>query len=610
MRAGRRTTTRRRARRIVVPPATPPVSVPAPSPVPPPPRDSYASTALGDVVDRSIHAAIARFTLGLSPAALAAASLDWAAHLAIAPGKQLQLVEKARRKAMRFAHYAVKRALGAPAVPCIEPLPQDRRFAGAAWGGWPFDLVYQGFLLHQQWWHNATTGVRGVTRQHEQAVAFAARQMLDMLSPANFPATNPELLQRTLKTGGTNFLRGAQNLLEDWDRAVAGRKPAGSEAFAVGRDVACTPGRVVFRNPLIELIRYAPRRRRVRPEPVLILPAWIMKYYILDLSPGNSLVGFLLDQGFDVFIVSWANPGPESRDLGMEAYRRLGAMAAIDAVAALAPGRRIHGVGYCLGGTLLAIAGATMARDGDRRLASMTLLAAQTDFTEAGELMLFVDESQLTFLEDLMWEQGFLDARQMAGAFQILRSNDLIWSRAVRDYLMGERRPLSDLMAWNADATRMPYRMHIEYLRGLFLGNDLAEGRYRTDGKPVALTDIRVPIFAVGATRDHVAPWPSVHKIHLLADTDVTFALAEGGHNAGIVAPPGESVPGHQVLTRAAHSPYLDPESWAIAATRREGSWWTSFAAFLAARSGRPVAAPRLAPSPLGDAPGLYVLQE
>jgi polyhydroxyalkanoate synthase len=294
----------------------------------------------------------------------------------------------------------------------------------------------------------------------------------------------------------------------------------------------------------------------------------------------------------------------------MEDYRRLGAMAAIDAVAAAVPGRRIHGVGYCLGGTLLAIAAASMARDGDRRLRSVTLLAAQTDFTEAGELMLFVDESQLTFLEDLMWEQGFLDARQMAGAFQMLRSSDLVWSRAVRDYLMGDRRPLTDLMAWNADATRMPFRMHAEYLRRLFLGNDLAEGRYRTDGRPVALTDIRVPVFAVGATRDHVAPWQSVHKIHLLSDTDITFALAEGGHNAGIVAPPGEPGRGHQILTRAAHAPYLDPEGWAALAERRAGSWWISFVDFLAARSGRPVAAPRPGPSPLGDAPGLYVFQE
>ena len=575
-----------------------------------PQQDSYGATALGDVVDRSIHAAMARFTSGLSPAALAAACLDWAVHLAVAPGKQGQLVEKARRKAMRLAHYAVRRALGGAGEPCIEPLPQDRRFSAEAWRGWPFDLVWQGFLLQQQWWHNATTGVRGVTRQHEDVVSFAARQVLDMASPSNFVATNPELLQRTLRQGGMNLVRGAQNLVEDWDRAMGGRRPVGCDAFAVGRDVACTPGRVVFRNRLVEVIQYAPTTRRVRPEPVLVVPAWIMKYYILDLSPANSLVRHLVAQGFTVFMVSWANPGPESRDLGLEDYRALGVMAAIDAVAAAMTGRGIHAIGYCLGGTLLAIVAATMARDGDARLRSVALLAAQVDFSEAGELMLFVNESQLTFLEDLMWEQGFLDARQMAGAFQMLRSSDLVWSRGVRHYLMGERRAMTDLMAWNADATRMPYRMHTEYLRQLFLDNDLAEGRYRCAGRPVALSDIRLPVFAVGTRRDHVAPWRSVHKIHLLADAEVTFVLADGGHNAGIVAPPGQAEVGYNVLARPAHAPYADPDTWLAEAPRREGSWWGELVGWLAARSGRPVAPPRLASPGLGDAPGTHVLQE
>ena len=479
-------------------------------------RDSYAVTAFADIVDRSLHAAFARFTLGLSPAALAKAYFDWATHLTFSPGKRIQLVDKAARKSVRFANYAFRCASeGGKAEHCIEPLPQDRRFAGEDWQKPPFNLIYQSFLLQQQWWHNATTGIRGVTKHHEEMVEFTARQLLDMVSPANFPATNPEVLRQTVSKGGMNLVNGWRNLMEDWERAVSGKKPVGTEQFVVGRDVAVTPGKVVYRNRLIELIQYAPATEKVRPEPVLIVPAWIMKYYILDLSPHNSLVKYLTEQGFTVFMISWKNPSPDDRDLGLDDYRTLGVMSALDAVGAIVPEQKVHAVGYCLGGTLLSIAASGMARDGDDRLKTVTLLAAQTDFTDAGELMLFINESQVAFLEDMMWEQGFLDASQMAGAFQMLHSSDLIWSRMVRDYLMGARAPMIDLMAWNADATRMPYHMHSQYLRRLFMNNDLAEGRYVIGEKPIALADIRAPIFTVGTLRDHVSPWRSTYKINI-----------------------------------------------------------------------------------------------
>ena len=578
-------------------------------------RDSYAATALGDVLDRSVHAATARFTGGLSPAALAEAYMDWAIHLAAAPGKQVLLLQKALKKTARFARYATDCAISdQPSGHCIEPLAQDRRFEGEAWQQWPFNIVHQAFLLNQQWWHNATTGVRGVTARHENLVQFMARQLLDVFSPTNFLPTNPEVLKKTAEEGGANLLRGLVNLGEDWDRVAGGKRPIGADAFVPGRNVAITPGKVVCRNRLIELIQYAPATQRVRPEPVLIVPAWIMKYYILDLSEHNSLIRYLTGQGYTVFAISWKNPGPDDRDLAMDDYRRLGVMAALDAVNAILPERRVQAVGYCLGGTLLAIAAAAMARDGDARLKTVTLLAAQIDFTEAGELMLFIDESQLAYLEDAMWSQGYLDSSQMAGAFQLLRSNDLIWSRLVHDYYLGRRTDQTDLMAWNADATRMPYRMHSEYLRRLFLNNDLAEGRFAVEGRPVALSDIRVPIFAVGTAKDHVAPWRSVYKVGLLSDTEVTFLLTSGGHNAGIVTPPGHPRRIYQTGRLVDHGTHIDADRWRATAPVHKGSWWPAWQAWLARNAGQPVDPPPLGRAEAGypaldDAPGTYVLQ-
>jgi polyhydroxyalkanoate synthase len=576
-------------------------------------RDTFAVAAIADIIDRSLHAAVARFTGGLSPAALTQAYFDWAIRLANAPGKRMQLADKAFRKWVRFANWAIRCGLeDGKAEACIEPLPQDRRFAADDWHHWPFNFIQQGFLLQQQWWHNATTGIRGISKQHEALVEFMSRQILDMMSPGNFLPTNPEVLRRTIATGGANLATGLQNLAEDWERASSGRKPVGTEKFRVGHDLAVTPGKVVYRDSLIELIQYAPATGKVRPEPVLIVPAWIMKYYILDLSPQNSLVKYLTEQGFTIFMISWKNPGPEDRDLGLDDYRTRGVMAALDVVNAIVPDQKVHAAGYCLGGTLMSIAAAAMARDGDERLRSMTLFAAQTDFTEAGELMLFINDSQLAFLDAMMWEQGYLDSRQMAGAFQMLRSSDLVWSHAIHEYLMGERRPMTDLMAWNADATRMPYRMHSEYLRRLFLDNELAEGRFEVAGKPVALGDTRVPIFCVGTASDHVAPWHSTYKINYQTDTEVSYLLTIGGHNAGIVSEPGHTGRSFQVMTREPNGHYRGPETFLAQAPRKAGSWWPEWVAWLGARSGVPVDPPRIGAvgyPPLCDAPGTYVLE-
>jgi polyhydroxyalkanoate synthase len=558
------------------------------------------------------RAHLARLTFGMSPASLMLAYADWLAHFLIAPDKHELLARKAVRQVVRLADYAT-RAQAADCRPCIEPLVQDRRFSHPTWQRWPYNVIHQGFLLYQQWIHNFTCGVRGVSRHHEEVATFVSRQFLDTVAPSNFVATNPEVLARTAETGGTNFLFGWLNFIADWGRLVTGKPPVGTEAFVVGKSVAVTPGKVVFRNRLIELIQYEPTTPGVHPEPILIVPAWIMKYYILDLSPHNSVVKFLVDRGHTVFAISWKNPTRQDADLGMDDFVRLGLMDVIDAVSAIVPDAPLHATGYCIGGTLLAIGAAAMARDDDHRLKTLTLLTAQTDFTEPGELALFIDESEVAYLEDMMRERGYLDMKQMAGAFQMLRSNDLVWSRMVRQYLLGERAPVNDLMAWNADGTRMPYRMHSEYLRTLYLRNDLANGRFKVDGRPVALTDIRAPIFCVGTDRDHVAPWRSVYKLHLLTDAEITFVLASGGHNAGIVSEPGRPRRSYQVSTRAYDGKYVDPDAYLATAPRQGGSWWLAWQRWLAEHSGERAAppamgAPKKGYEPLAAAPGTYVL--
>ncbi|MGY8706322.1 alpha/beta fold hydrolase [Bradyrhizobium sp. 18BD] len=553
--------------------------------------------------DRAFHAMLARFTGGISPVALSLAWLDWSSHLAAAPQRQMDISRNVLRDTGRFLEAATHATSQKP-WSVIAPQKRDRRFKEPQWEVAPFNLLAQAFLLTERWWHDATTGLRGVSHANEAIVEFAVRQMLDMMAPSNFAATNPEVLEKAFQSGGENFLFGWQNWCSDLMRMLSVSKPDGQ--FIVGKNVAASPGKVVYRNELIELIQYHPTIAQVRPEPILIVPAWIMKYYILDLSPQNSLVKYLTDQGFTVFAISWRNPDAKDRDVAFDDYRKHGVMAALDMIGSIVPGRKIHALGYCLGGTLLSIAAAAVARDGDHRLGTITLLAAQTDFTEAGELTLFINESQVAFLEDMMWQRGYLDTSQMAGAFALLRSNDLIWSRLSRDYLMGEAAAPNDLMAWNADATRLPYRMHSEYLRKLFLDNDLAEGRYRVEDKAVSLSDIHAPMFVVGTLADHVAPWRSVYKIHYQADADVTFLLTSGGHNAGVVAPPDEPGHSYQVMTKAADGPYVGPDEWLKAAPHVEGSWWPEWAGWLAARSGVLCDPPRIG-SDLPDAPGDYV---
>lgn len=468
--------------------------------------------------------------------------------------------------------------------------------------------------MQQNWWHIAATNVRGVSKHHQDIVDFTIRQFLDMFSPSNSIFTNPEVQKKTLETQGLNLIKGLENFFDDVQRYQNNEPPAGAENFIVGKNIALTPGKVVYRNDLIELIQYTPVTQKVYAEPILITPAWIMKYYILDLSPKHSLVKYLVKKGHTVFMISWKNPGTKDRHLSMEDYLNLGILSALTVIRSIVPQEKIHLVGYCLGGTLAGIAAALMAREKDERLASLTLLAAQVDFTDPGELGLFIDESQITFLQSLMLEKGYLDTQQMLGAFQMLRSNDLIWSRMIREYLLGERKSLVDLMAWNADATRMPYKMHSEYLRHLFLRNELASGKYLINHKPIALTDINIPIFVIATERDHVSPWRSVYKIILLTNVDVTFTLTSGGHNVGIVSIPVKKTKrNYRISTIKAKDKYIDAETWYQTAKPNGGSWWPAWELWLADHSGKKIPPPSVGNTDypeIEDAPGSYVKQK
>lgn len=560
--------------------------------------------------DRAARGAMARLSGGVSPHAFIEAWSDWVQHLARSPGRQMELAEHAQRNALKLMSL-----VASPAGESVfATRPHDHRFDHPDWQKPPFRIWQQGFLALQDWWDKATEPMRGLRAEDAERTRFLARQTLDLVSPSNFPLLNAEIIAEVVRTGGRNLTEGAAHFAHDTFKTLSGQRDPPPEGMQIGKDLACTPGEVVFRNELFELIQYAPQTSQVQTRPILFIPAWIMKYYILDLSPENSMVRYLVGQGFTVFMISWCNPTAEQRDLSLEDYRTRGVMAALEVLGAVVPDTPVHAVGYCLGGTILAIAAATMARNGDDRLASVTLMAAQVDFAEAGELLLFLDESQIAFLEDLMWEQGYLDRPQMARAFATIRAEDLIYTRNVQRYFLGRDDLPTDIGVWNADSTRMPARMHSEYLRGLFLENRLTAGRFAVEARVIALKDISAPLFVIATETDHIAPWRSVYKTQLFTDCDLTFVLTKGGHNGGILSEPGHEGRHYRISDRPAGALYVGPDAWLAKHEARPGSWWPEWADWLKKRSGGLARIPEFgAPArgviPLGAAPGTYVFQ-
>jgi len=502
-----------------------------------------------------------------------------------------------------------RRMLGGEAPSVVEPAPGDRRFRAEAWQqNEIFDFIKQSYLLTANAMQDMVGKLHGLDESERQRVGFYTRQFADAFAPTNFPLTNPDVLKATLASNGENLVKGLDNLLADIERGhgeLSIRQSA--DGFVIGENVATAPGKVVFRNTVMELLQYSPTTDEVHARPLLIFPPWINKYYILDLRPENSFVRWLVGQGYTVFLVSWVNPGADMAEAGFEEYMKGGIFAALDAVEQATGVRDPNCVGYCIGGTLLAATLAYMAAKKDDRVHSATFWAAQTDFSEAGELSVFVDEAQLEALKAKMdSEGGVLPGSKMAGAFNMLRANDLIWSFVINNYMLGKQPMPFDLLYWNSDTTRMPEKLHLSYLRSCYKENALALGKMTLDGVKLDLSKVKVPVYFQSAKEDHIAPAASVFKGAKLFGGPARFILAGSGHIAGVINPPAAKK--YQYWTNDKKA--ADMETWRTGAKEHAGSWWPDWDKWLSKLSGEKIAARQPGDGELkvlGDAPGTYV---
>jgi polyhydroxyalkanoate synthase subunit PhaC len=503
-----------------------------------------------------------------------------------------------------------RKMLGGDADAVVEPAPGDRRFKAEAWkDNEVFDFIKQSYLLTANAMQEMVGNLHGLDEKERGRVAFYTRQFADALAPTNFPLTNPDVLKATIASNGENLVKGLDNLLADIERGhgeLSIRQTSGE--FVIGENVATAPGKVVFRNQIMELLQYSPTTDEVHARPLLIFPPWINKYYIIDLRPENSFVRWLVDRGYTVFLVSWVNPGADMAGKGFEDYMQGGIFAALDAVGKATGVKDPNCVGYCIGGTLLAATLAYMAAKKDERIHSATFWAAQTDFSEAGELSVFVDEAQLEALKNQMDSGGgVLPGSKMAGAFNMLRANDLIWSFVINNYMLGKQPMPFDLLYWNSDTTRMPEKLHLSYLRQCYRDNALALGKMMLGGVKLDLSKVTVPVYLQSAREDHIAPAKSVFKATRLFGGPVRFIIAGSGHIAGVINPPAAKK--YQFWTSTAEHA-ADVEAWRAKSTEHPGSWWPDWDKWLAKLSGEKIPARKPGDGKLkvlGDAPGTYV---
>ena len=544
-----------------------------------------------------------------SPLAIGAAFFEMTARMMADPSRLVQAQLSLWNDYMTLWQRTAQRFLGGEAQPMIEPMPGDRRFRDAAWDdNTLFDYIKQSYLLTARWVQNTVREIEGIDERSARKIDFYTRQFVDALAPSNFLMTNPEALRTTIESRGENLLNGLKNLLDDLERGK-GRlaiKMTDMTAFRIGENIAVTPGKVVYQNDLIQLLQYEPTTDPVKRRPLLIMPPWINKFYILDLRSDNSFIRWAVGQGHTVFVISWVNPDRRLAAKSFADYMREGPLAALDAIAEATDEREVNVIGYCLGGTLLACTLAYMAAKRDNRIKSATFLVTMVDFAEAGELSVFIDEEQLSALEDRMNARGYLEGRDMATTFNMLRANDLIWSFVVNNYLLGKSPFPFDLLYWNANSTRMPAAMHSYYLRNMYQENLLTRpGGITLDGVPIDLGKIRTPVFVLSTREDHIAPWRSTYAATRLYKGPVKFVLSASGHIAGVVNPPGGK---YGYWDGDKNPPTAD--EWLAAAARHDGSWWPLWQRWISRHGGGEVPARHLGNgklAPIEDAPGSYV---